>query len=143
METDYIQLMQELDIVEEEINYIETDYIEIFAEEESARRFLTLVETEEQEIQTIVTTVTKVFEEKTEIFNTVYKEAEVAIVNSNNKDKEVFDNQTFEAKEQKSIDTKKLTETLAAETQIAYQKAYNDEREAAVAKEAAAIKQEE
>lgn len=88
-----------------------------------------------------MTEVTKIFEEKTTIVDTVVKEAEVAITNSNNKDKEVFDGQTIEAKEQLAADAKKLTETLALETMAAEKKAFNDEREALIAKEVAAEKE--
>ena len=47
------------------------------------------------------------------IMNTVVKEAEEAIINSNNKDNEVFDGQTIEAKEQLAMDAKIMTETLS------------------------------
>jgi hypothetical protein len=50
METTYINDMQELEIFEDEINFIENEYIEIFAEEEAARTFVEVVEVEEKEI---------------------------------------------------------------------------------------------
>lgn len=78
-----------------------------------ARTYVDIVVEEEKEITKTVDEVTILFEEKDTIVNTVVKEAEEAIINSNNKDKEVFDGQTIEVKEQLAKDAKVLTETLA------------------------------
>ena len=92
---------------------ITTQYIQIVANEEMARSYVNIVEDEDKEIQKTVDEVTILFNEKEEIVKNVVKEAEEAIINSNNKDKEVFDGQTIEAKEQLAKDAKILTETLS------------------------------
>jgi hypothetical protein len=76
-----------------------------------------------------------VYEEKTKIVETVVKVAEKAIADSNNKDKEVFDGQTIEAKENMLVEAKKKTETLATDTLWAEKKAYADQRNLENAKE--------
>ena len=106
-----------------------------------ARTYVDIVVEEEKEITKTVDEVTILFEEKDTIVNTVVKEAEEAIINSNNKDKEVFDGQTIEVKEQLAKDAKVLTETLATLKQTQEKQAFNDERSATVAKETAAEKQ--
>lgn len=108
-----------------------------------ARSYVNMVEDEDKEIQKTVDEVTILFNEKEEIVKNVVKEAEEAIINSNNKDKEVFDGQTIEAKEQLAKDAKILTETLSTLKQTQEKESFNAERAAQVAKETAAEKKAE
>jgi len=128
-EAEYIDDMQELTIFEDEIIIIDESYIEIFATEEAARTFVEVVENEEKEVKKEVTRTTKEFKEKTTIVEKAVEECDKAIMNSNNKDKEVFDEETIEAKETMLVAARKKTEQLAAENLANEKKAFNDQKD--------------